>query len=115
MTFASLAPETRVLNRARELSATTVFLATLAGIPQSRINQAFKGIREFSREDAELLLGLTQELMELQEAMQPFPLAFVNPTKIRALLDMMAERGITSDKIRTIVAGVFEQTTDCSE
>jgi hypothetical protein len=70
---------------------TNDFLAVLAGIPASRLSQAFRAIKPLSKADGEMLWDLLKELETLVESAAPVPVSFRNPIVIRDLL--AARRG----------------------
>ena len=88
---ASLSYETRIQEKMRSLGCTSDFFAVLAGIPPSRLSQAFRAIKPLSNSDGEMLIGLLKDLEALTASVAPVPVSFRNPIVIRDLL--AARRG----------------------
>ena len=110
MALPTFSAEAIIRDRCALLDISTTFLSALAGIPQSRLSLAFSGTRPLSggiSGDAEALMALTAQLVELADALAPVPLAMNDPGKIRLLLDEMKTLGITAQDVRTAISGVF--------
>ena len=66
----------------------------------------------YLRQDAKVLLDLTQSLMDLKDALSPIPLSLVNPGEVRALLDVIAQKSLTPGEIKASMNRMFgEQMT----
>ncbi len=95
MPFAKLSSENLIKEHLARLNCSADFLAGLAGIPPSRLSQAFRGIKPLTNEDSVCLDHVLTELDELVEAFRPVPVALTNPQQIRALLDDIKDRRLT--------------------
>ena len=89
--YAKLSFENRILERMRALEISADFLCALAGIPPSRLSQAFRSIKPLSNSDGLMLISLLSELEALAERAKPFPVAFRNPSIIKALIKDSSE------------------------
>jgi hypothetical protein len=99
--------EAVVRDRCAFLETSGSFLAALAGIPQSRISQAFNGVRALSPADRANLKALTARLIELKDACGIFPLSLNNAERVRRLLDRMEKKEITVEQVRATMSGLF--------
>jgi hypothetical protein len=106
--FATLSAENRIESRLQELGCSAIFLCTLAGIPPTRLNLALRKMKPLSQRDAEVLLDLSNRLVQLRDALSPIPLGLDDPVKVRGLLDQMESRGLTAEDIRKSVQMLFE-------
>ena len=61
--------------------------AILAGMSQSRLSRAMRGIQPFSNQEAQDYLKLSEELQALAHAIQPFGFTSADPKTINKLLD----------------------------
>jgi hypothetical protein len=74
--------------RMRKLGNITAdFLAHLAGVSGSRLSQAFRGIRSLDNDQTIIIADTLRDLEELATATAPIPISFVNPSKIREVLE----------------------------
>jgi hypothetical protein len=92
MAFAKLSAENRIKESLTRLDCTASFIATLAGIPANRLSEAFRGVKELSNKDAELIEEILKRIDMLVLAFEPVPISLVNPTKIKALLNDIEDR-----------------------
>jgi hypothetical protein len=80
-------------------------LAALAHVEVTKLSLAFRGIKQFSHDDGNRLLAVTDELVGIAEAVKPLALPGNVPDMQRVLA---ALNGKSPDDIRAIVAKVFE-------
>jgi hypothetical protein len=66
---------------------TADFLASLSGVPGTRLSQAFRGVRELDNDQIVHLSSTLKELEDLTVALAPIPIAFKNPRAIREVLE----------------------------
>lgn len=107
--LATFSNENRLRGCLLELNCSGTFLAALAGMSQSKLSQCLSGVRTLSEEDASYLLGLTERLMALRQAFGIVPLELSNPKSVRALLDVMDEKGITTEQVAEAIRNLFHQ------
>jgi len=104
--FTSLSAESRINARLQELDCSVIFICATAGIPATRLNQALRGLKPLSHQDAQLLLDLTQRLVQLRDSLSPVPLGLNDPKQVRSLLGLMDERNIGPEQVKTMVDAV---------
>ena len=92
-----------------ELNCSATFLAGLAGISQSKLSQCLNGTKSLTAEESAYLLDLTKRLMALRQAFGIVPLELSNVKSVRALLDVMDEKGITTEQVRETIRVLFHQ------
>lgn len=90
--FAKLSSENRIKERLAKLDCTVSFICGLAGIPDSRLGQALRGLKPLANDDADLLLERLDELDDLVRAFEPVPVALTKPQKIRQLLEEIRDQ-----------------------
>jgi hypothetical protein len=80
--------ESSIQNRMQKLGGITAsFLARLTDVPETRLSQAFRGIRDLDNQHIFEIAKALNELEELQTACAPVPVSFVSPKVIRAVLE----------------------------
>jgi len=82
----SFSVESRLQRKMDRLGITADFLSVLAGIPASRLSQAFRGIRALDNAQGSVLERLIDSLEELANRAAPLPLSFKNPAAIKEVL-----------------------------
>jgi hypothetical protein len=106
MPFATLSVENRIRERMKVLGISASFLAALGRVEVSKLSLAFRGIKQFSNEDGNRLLAITDELVGIAEAVKPLALPSNVPDMQRVLGALNTK---SPDDIRSIMVKVFEQ------
>lgn len=104
MSNATLSAENRIRERMKLLGLSAAFVAALSGVEATRLSLAFRGVRDLSNEDANTLLVLTSDLVELSEAIKPLSLPNDVPG-MKRVLDSLRGR---ADEVQATVAKLFE-------
>jgi len=105
MSNATLSAENRIRERMKLLGLSAAFVAALSGVEATRLSLAFRGIRDLSNDDAMKLLLLTENLVELSEAVRPLALPSDVPGMARVL---KVFEGQDPEAIRTKISALFE-------
>ena len=108
MTLATLDPRNRVRTRLADLGMSAIALAKLTNIPASRINLGLRELADWSPADSHALLDTTLKLQEIRDAFSPLALDMSRPEILRNLLDVMERHNVTPERIRELVATIFE-------
>jgi transcriptional regulator with XRE-family HTH domain len=104
MGYATLSAENRIRERMQSLRMSAAFLAAISGVEATRLSLAFRGIRDLSNSDAELLLKLTADLVELSEAIKPLSL----PDDVPGMAGVLKHLRGRSEEVQTAVAKLFD-------
>jgi hypothetical protein len=70
-----------------ELDIDQNVFSAISGLSQTRLSQAFKGVRDFSIPEIQKLNALIDELREIARGAGPIPVAFQNVEAVRRLLE----------------------------
>jgi transcriptional regulator with XRE-family HTH domain len=105
MSNATLSAENRIRERMQSLGISAAFLAAISGVEATRLSLAFRGVRDLKMEDADKLLRLTADLVELSEAIKPLALPNDVPGMARVLKHLRGK----SEEVQAAVAKLFEE------
>ena len=105
MSNATLSAENRIRERMKLLGLSAAFVAALSGVEATRLSLAFRGIRDLSNDDAEKLLSLTLNLVELSEAVKPLALPDDVPGMARVLKALNEQ---STEAIRAKISALFD-------
>lgn len=79
--------EARIKSTLEKLNCPIDIFALLAGVSQSRLSRAFRGLGPLTGPETIQLSGVVSELTRLAEDAQPYEISFKNPQVIRQLLE----------------------------
>jgi hypothetical protein len=83
--------EQRIQTALTELACDQSVFSALSGINQSKLSNAFKGVRDFSNPEIVQMNALIDELREIVQAAAPFPVAFKNIVAVKRILECRRE------------------------
>jgi transcriptional regulator with XRE-family HTH domain len=104
MSNATLSAENRIRERMKLLGISAAFLAALSGVEATRLSLAFRGVRDLSNEDANALLALTADLVELSEAVKPLALPEDVPG-MKRIVEHLRGKG---EEVQNAISGLFQ-------
>src|SRR5260370_42570549 len=105
--FATLSVENRLRDRMALLNISGAMLAALAGVQPAKISRAFRGLEPLKHDDAQKLLQIAGELMELVEAVKPLALPLDNAIQTGHVLNFLRKNGITPEQLRSKISELF--------
>jgi hypothetical protein len=79
--------ETMIRDRMLKLNLTAHFVAQLSGVPETRLSQAFRNVRDLDRDQVLAVTSTLREIESLADDCAPLPVSFVSPKVIRDVLD----------------------------